>query len=328
MEKGKNNYWQLIRGICILAVILIHTLYLTNSNYINISNIIFRRLVNFAVALFIFMAGYFTKIDKTSLFYKKKIIRLLPSLVIWDLIYIIFAYITKNNSISFIILVKDFIFSFPGYHLYYLYVLFQLFIIAPILIKVWKSKFKYIPLFVSFLYNIIIFTFGFFFSKSIPLYQYWLFGWITYYYLGLIIKDIKLPKNKLLVFGVLFFLIISISEGILVFVRNNELYSLATSQLAVFNTFYSLFICLLTYNLSKIFSNKIEKNILVKFGNYSFGIYLSHILILNIVKKFFSLVSLNYYINIIVVFICTCVIVYFINMIYYKYIKKIIIHKK
>lgn len=65
--KEKREYWQSIRGICILAVVLIHSL--SGFDYSSASNVkfvIFRQVINFAVATFVFMAGYFVNVDALS----------------------------------------------------------------------------------------------------------------------------------------------------------------------------------------------------------------------------------------------------------------------
>lgn len=63
---GKRIYWQSIRGICILAVVLIHALggYDYSDGVADTGFLIFRQLINFAVATFIFMSGYFVNIRK------------------------------------------------------------------------------------------------------------------------------------------------------------------------------------------------------------------------------------------------------------------------
>lgn len=64
-KTNKSQYWQMIRGICILAVIMIHC-----PNAIGLSTgefsvwMVLRQLINFPVALFVFMAGYFVNTDK------------------------------------------------------------------------------------------------------------------------------------------------------------------------------------------------------------------------------------------------------------------------
>ena len=65
----KQQYWQMVRGICILAVVMIHcpqgTAGLDQTVWFGI-----RQIINFPVALFIFVAGYFvnpSKVDKNWL---------------------------------------------------------------------------------------------------------------------------------------------------------------------------------------------------------------------------------------------------------------------
>ena len=65
--KEKREYWQSIRGICILAVVLIHSLggFDYSTGY-NTTFVILRQIINFAVATFVFMAGYFVNVDAFS----------------------------------------------------------------------------------------------------------------------------------------------------------------------------------------------------------------------------------------------------------------------
>jgi hypothetical protein len=59
----KRPYWQSVRGLCILAVVLIHVL----GNHIEgfeTEFIIVRQIANFTVATFIFMAGYFVDTNR------------------------------------------------------------------------------------------------------------------------------------------------------------------------------------------------------------------------------------------------------------------------
>ena len=62
---GKREYWQSIRGICILAVVLIHSLGEFDYSVIcDTEFIVFRQIINFAVATFVFMSWYFVPADK------------------------------------------------------------------------------------------------------------------------------------------------------------------------------------------------------------------------------------------------------------------------
>lgn len=64
-ECGKSQYWQIVRGICILAVVMIHC---PSGIEYGISDkslwLILRQIINFPVALFVFMAGYFVNVTK------------------------------------------------------------------------------------------------------------------------------------------------------------------------------------------------------------------------------------------------------------------------
>lgn len=65
--KEKKKYWQSIRGICILAVVLIHSLGGFNyASEFTVEFMVLRQIINFAVATFVFMAGYFVNVDALS----------------------------------------------------------------------------------------------------------------------------------------------------------------------------------------------------------------------------------------------------------------------
>jgi len=61
----RRSYWQGIRGISILAVVMIHALggFDYSTGY-GTEFIILRQIINFAVATFVFMSGYFVPIEK------------------------------------------------------------------------------------------------------------------------------------------------------------------------------------------------------------------------------------------------------------------------
>ena len=69
MKKEINPKIQIIRGLAIIAVIMIHTSQdITSQLYV-------RPYINFAVATFLFLSGYLTDISKITIkdFYKKRI---------------------------------------------------------------------------------------------------------------------------------------------------------------------------------------------------------------------------------------------------------------
>lgn len=324
----KNNKWQLIRGICILCVILIHTLYLTTNNLNIILNIFIRNLINFGVACFCFMAGYFIRYNGNKYdFYKKKAKRLIPSLIIWNIIYFL-IYFIKNNGVSFIKGSIVFLSGLSSPQLYYIYALIQLFLITPYLISFINrnnnNKKKYYPILITLLYNILLEIISLVCKIEIPFYQYVFTAWISYYYLGLIIKDINMENDKNTKINYLIFatLTLSLIERIILYFVF-EKYGLATSQLSIMNYFVCMEILILFYKKCNNKNKLSENNLLVKIGNYSFGIYLSHFLFLTIIKTFIMKITTNYYISIVLIFILTSFVSYLFCNIYYERIKKL-----
>lgn len=59
IERQRDSYFQAVRGICICLVILIHCQGQGNTMIADYYQIAFRQMINFAVAVFVFMAGYF-----------------------------------------------------------------------------------------------------------------------------------------------------------------------------------------------------------------------------------------------------------------------------
>ena len=69
VKHQKSQYWQVVRGICILAVIAIHCPQGTDGDLYTWLGI--RQFIDFPVALFIFMAGYFVKPEKVNITWLK-----------------------------------------------------------------------------------------------------------------------------------------------------------------------------------------------------------------------------------------------------------------
>jgi len=103
--KEKDKYFQQIRGICIICVIIIHCLTYNDNLMITNFNILTRIIINFAVAVFIFLSGYFTKSEKiknTKSFFQNRFKKLYIPFITWSLIYTIIARICGGGE-----LIKD-----------------------------------------------------------------------------------------------------------------------------------------------------------------------------------------------------------------------------
>ena len=82
------------------------------------------------------------------------------------------------------------------------------------------------------------------------------------------------------------------------------------------------------FSISKKQINVDKNSIIVKTGDYSFGIYLSHVLVLMVIKKIINYFYLPYVLNIILIFLLTYILTYLINKVYYEKIKGRLIWNK
>lgn len=66
-QQGRDEFWQMVRGICMLAVIMIHSPGTSQFPTESVSFqcwLLWRCVINFPVAVFYFLAGYFVNHDK------------------------------------------------------------------------------------------------------------------------------------------------------------------------------------------------------------------------------------------------------------------------
>lgn len=187
----KQQFWQMIRGICILAVIMIHCPQGTNGLDQTIWLGI-RQVINFPVALFIFMAGYFvnpSKIDRNWLKIRGGGRLLLPFLI-WSLIY------SAKNAIFGSSSLKSLLFTFvtgkSAAPLYYILVLLQLTLLTPYLIrsrKNWMYLITPIFLICLYIYNITTGNMPIFYETLFP-------AWFIFYMLGMDVRERKFKRYK------------------------------------------------------------------------------------------------------------------------------------
>ena len=80
-------------------------------------------------------------------------------------------------------------------------------------------------------------------------------------------------------------------------------------------------ICVTLFLISKKQINVKNDSIIIKTGDYSFGMYLSHVLVLKVIKEILSYFYLPYILNIILICSLTYIITYLMNKVYYEKIK-------
>lgn len=273
----KNTKIQALRAIAIIAVVIIHT---WGSIYI-------RPLVNFCVALFIFLSGYLTKISTPPKISVRRITRTLIPYLIWSVMFIVAGGYYKNPLYSIFLIA-----TFQSCSIYYYIAVYLQFVLfTPLIVKLLKSKYCAVGFFIS-PAAIIVEYILVFIGK--PLNFPWngnlLFVWFIYYYLGLFLKnkDFNLNlkfKSVLLLYGCS--LISQYAEAFIWNLQDN--FNMATTQIKLSSMFTSVMTCIILFYFINTENFKYENNRLYKFlisiGNASFGIYLSHILVMQVLNR-------------------------------------------
>lgn len=278
----KQQYWQIVRGICILAVVMIHcpqgTSGLDQTVWLGI-----RQIINFPVALFIFVAGYFvnpSKVDKNWL--KIRGGRLFVPFLIWSSIY------TIKNAVFGTPSWKSLIFSFitgkAAGPLYYILVLLQFTILTPYLIRKRKSWMYFVtPIYLVLLYVYNITT------GNMPLFYETLFpAWFVFYILGMDAREGKLDGVKVKGWMIGLALMASFGEAFLLMNIGCSA-GFACSQIKFSSFIYSALIALWLSRRVK----ECKPSVLSSIGDCSFGIYFLHILVLQVASKAIELAGLN-----------------------------------
>lgn len=305
-KETRNQKIQILRGIAIIAVVLIHT---CPSGY---WQVICRPFINFAVATFLFLSGYLTKTenDNWPKFFKKRILRVLLPYIAWTILYSI-----RFDRFDFVYILKNTLTARSTYTMYYILVYIQFVLLTPFIGKLANSKFRSIGWFIAPVFVLIFKYYPWITGQPLhPIIKLvWgdlCVGWFTFYYLGLLLGNnlinIKSSIKQILAFYVIT-IVFQIAEGywLLQLGENNcgtqiKLSSLLTS---------SIFI-IIAYKYIRSNTFDYTNNVLAIIGNYSFGIYLSHVMIIKLFSHLHIYKDLPFIINSTVILIVSFIFVY------------------
>lgn len=281
-----NKQIQVLRGLAIIAVVFIHT------NIGGFAGVVTRPFLNFAVAMFIFLSGYLTKLNipDTKSFYKKRLIKILVPYTIWSIIY-------TACSGTWDGFVQKF-FTAQCCSVYYYIFIYALFVLlTPLISKLIQSKYSWIGWVITPVSLLLTRYITAFTGMSLPseLFSFLFTNWFIFYYLGMCLGNKKINYNTSTAKTAVFLFVsltLSILEGSLWFKFGN--YDMATTQLRFTSMLTSLSTMLLSYKyltgqIKPVLSCKITafiSRVLVCIGDCSFGIYLSHILIMRLWNTF------------------------------------------
>jgi probable poly-beta-1,6-N-acetyl-D-glucosamine export protein len=300
-----------LRGVAIIAVVMVHTLAnISPTTYTDLASrwwvVSLDQLGRFSVPLFVALSGYgfwqkyqHQKFSWASFLWKQSV-KLLPWYVIASAtFYITFrlipVWLPPDMPKSFVVQLLN---GESDYHLYFVPMIFQLYLIFPLVMWLMKKQ-PWLTLLGTAVFQILLYLkftspvrSEFFYEHLLTDHQqyFWFFSWIFYFVLGMVLPQIKqwLGGRKILVIGLAALTALSwwwtvqnglnaMADGIdpIVALRFTRVPVLAYASAAVVT-----FFC-----LAEEASKRVQKmtSPLVKIGVWSYLIYLFHTLVLRIV---------------------------------------------
>ena len=287
----KSNYFvnlDLLRGLSSLVIIIIHLtseiiIFSKGANLDYNLAMFLNQIARFAVPVFIMLSGAGLALSKKKydshldfLFYRAK--KILP-LYIFFILFYLFVF-TDLAKIKFLTVISALVQGDSFYHLYYIPLIFQFYIIYPLVKKYFDSFKAVVGLF---LINVILLVIYSYFSHNTPLSYifnkgnvliwlfYFVFGvWVSKY-LGVLADKVKKYSFPIFVSACicLFFMIwetvFRINAG------NDVSMSVSTSRPMI--PFYTMLVFLGVITIQ--FSSKVV-GVFKFFSNQSYGMYLIH----------------------------------------------------
>ncbi len=287
IQTNKNHYIQALRGISILAVVLIHCF-----GKDGIGSLFIKPWLYFSVMLFVFLSGYLTPKKRVegqvSKFYFKRLIKIIPPYVIWTVIYMLY-----DGDFTVKHFIKCLVTAGACGPLYFLVDYGELVVLTPLLFSLLSKKWGVRVL----LYSItpLYMVFNYFaqwqnWDTFIPLCAWlllpYLFG-LEHEYWEEKIKNIKLSTSVILVFVTV---IIETAEGLLW--RYLGIIGLMNTQDKLSTLLYFMAVLMFLFKLGDKQKDSLSRMTwLTKIGDWSFGIFLCHKLFIYI---FSALVPLGF----------------------------------
>ena len=238
-------------------------------------------IISIGVNLFIMISGYLL-LDKTEeaiVFFKKRILNILPLFLVFNIIYIYFGKIPimpilKGKAIS-------------ASHFWYIYMILGLYLLTPWLQKVLKyaEKETLFVVFLWFLCNILNPYLRYFNFAEIPFSNFPLTGFIGYYILGYFVKkyDNKVKRASFILIIVIYalgFLLSFLSTKYVLAVTGKRVSDFFDkNSLGTFIMTLSFFVFWCKFNFSK------RDRIIKIVADSTYFAFLVHLIVLNFVIK-------------------------------------------
>ena len=303
--KNRNFTFDLIRGFSIIGVLLIHVmspivqnnnLYFTSTWYIAL---FIDTISKISIPLFFMVSGALLlnpgKSNETyATFFSKRFIRVVVPLLFWSLIYFTWRIFYKGESLN---LYDIFIGLMTGqvyFHLWFIYAILGLYIFTPFFRKcitlLTKSDLTFLLLiWLSFNIINVVFHFftGFYFGIKLPMMTDYLGYFLGGYYLFILRAEIKINKEIIGFVAIILYLITVFTIIVMMKNYNYNVPRVINSYLSPNIILISMLIFLyMSLKAGKYENIKPKKRIIIKhLSDNSFGIYLIHVLILEVIRS-------------------------------------------
>lgn len=273
----QSNKIQIARGLAIIAVVFIH------NTPTGLTQVFCRPFLNFCVGLFLFISGLMSTTSNWNP--QKRIVKVLIPYILWTLIYSVMYNINNLANIP-IVFLKNIITAKACAPMYYIFVYCTLTLIIPLIDKLAKSRYKYWGFVIAPIEIVLMRTIPLVTGMEINSYirivmRVSCLGWFTYFYLGYLIGNnlisINISNKKLYLFWSVS-IIAQICEGLFYHIQGD---ANAGTQLKLTSLITGVCFCLLAYNYIISDINKNTK-MLKLLGDNSFGIYFSHIAVMEV----------------------------------------------
>ena len=268
----------IIRIFAFVFILFLHTLNIQIGVYVWMGGY---AIISIGVNLFIMISGYLL-LDKTEeaiVFFKKRILNILPLFLVFNIIYIYFGKIPimpilKGKAIS-------------ASHFWYIYMILGLYLLTPWLQKVLKyaEKETLFVVFLWFLCNILNPYLRYFNLAEIPFSNFPLTGFIGYYILGYFVKkyDNKVKRTSFILIIVIYalgFLLSFLSTKYVLAVTGKRVSDFFDkNSLGTFIMTISFFVFWCKFNFSK------RDRIIKIVADSTYFAFLVHLIVLHFVIK-------------------------------------------
>lgn len=316
----QQTHIQLLRGLAIIAVVFIH------NTPVGLSQVFVRPFLNFAVGLFLFLSGLLSHAENWNPW--KRIKKVIVPYVIWSFIYCCFKNYNNLSALP-MIFVRDLFTAKSAAIMYYIFVYCQFTLLIPLIDKLAKSKYKYLGFIIAPLEIILL--------RTIPQMTNWYstsgyameiiklvscLGWFTYFYLGYLIGNqyVSIKSSTKTWVGLLVLsILLQFAEG---YWQYSKGIVNCGTQLKISTIFSGVCYAMLAYRF--IHSEKAYTNGVLKLlGDYSFGIYFSHLALMSVLYRVPYFTSIVYPFNAVIVIAVNIGCIYIGRKIFGKYSKYI-----